>query len=89
MRTPAINLPLTALLLIAVPAAAGEPKPAFTDPAQAGPDFSVQGEYAGVKVTIKRADGKTIDVPLSRLSEADREYVRRAVFTRTITGKVV
>ena len=43
--------------------------------------FSVQAEFVDAKdgqVILKKADGKTIEVPLDRLSSADREYVKQA-----------
>jgi hypothetical protein len=49
-------LTLVAMLLIGSAAAAAERKAAATDPAKAGPDFAVQGEYAG---TIKTGQGDT------------------------------
>ena len=40
--------------------------------------FHVEAELLGVtsgKVRLKTVDGRTIDVPLEKLSEADRRYV--------------
>ncbi len=33
---------------------------------------------SGDKVTLKRLDGKTVEVPLSRLSEGDRQWAAEA-----------
>jgi len=50
------SLMLAPLLLSALilPAAAADRRKAFTDPAQAGPDFAVQGEYVG---PVEEKDG--------------------------------
>ncbi len=44
--------------------------------------YSMEGEFLklqGGKVHLRRKDGKEIEVPLSRLSAADRQWVRKAV----------
>jgi RNA polymerase sigma-70 factor (ECF subfamily) len=64
-----------------------EQKPADTESAEALPlrtwsdssgAFSLEARFAGVdqgKVMLKKADGKTVSVPLERLSQADRDFV--------------
>jgi len=48
MKTTGILLAACAVVVsTCLPAAAGDPKQAFTDMAEAGPDFLVQGEYVG------------------------------------------
>ena len=44
---------LLLLLAFVVPVIAADPSPTFTDPAEAGPDFLVQGEYVGIYKTEK------------------------------------
>jgi endonuclease YncB( thermonuclease family) len=44
--------------------------------------------FTNDKVTLTKADNKTVEVPLDRLSEADRRYVD-SVAVKTISGKVV
>ena len=46
-RAVGLLLSAVSLLVFVCPAVAGEAKQAFTDPEKAGPDFAVQGEYAG------------------------------------------
>lgn len=48
-------LPVIVLALV-LPAAAGDPKEAYTDPAKAPADFQVQGEYAGTLNTDNGAE---------------------------------
>ncbi len=52
-----IGLPsiLAVLLALVTAAAAADPRKAYTDPAEAGPDFKVQGEYVG---TIEGGDSE-------------------------------
>ena len=61
LRGLRLALPLVVLLSIAAFAAEGQKKPCFTDPATAGPDFLVQGEYRG------EVDGSTYGVQVIAL----------------------
>jgi hypothetical protein len=54
LRTTSSLLVPALLLAMVVSAVAGESKQAFTDPAKAGPDFLVQGEYVG---TVETGEG--------------------------------
>ena len=42
--------------------------------------FSIEAEFVGLadgRVKLKRADGKAIELPINRLSEADRRYIEQ------------
>ena len=47
MRFPPLSLALASLLSFSAAALAADKNPAYTDAAKAGPDFAIQGEYAG------------------------------------------
>ena len=47
MRLRSLSLAVASLLCLSASALAADKNPAFTDPAKAGPDFAIQGEYVG------------------------------------------
>ena len=71
MKHPHTLLPVIALALLQLPASARTWK-------EAGSDRTLEGEFSrkeGDAVMIVRPNGSTVKVPLSRLSDADQEFV--------------
>lgn len=74
---------LAAILLPAVPTAAQRPMQARTWTDSSG-TYTVEATMLGIegdKVTLLRADGRKVVVPLDRLSQADQDFIRAATFT--------
>jgi len=90
--TTAFALPLAiallaAILLPALPAAAQGPMQSRTWTDSSG-TYTVEASMLGIegdKVTLLRADGRQVVVPLDKLSKADQDYIRAATFTATST----
>ena len=70
MRIPFFALSLAALAGCVTQFAHGAGGEAFTDPAKAGPDFAVQGEYAG-SINIQ---GQSVKVGLHVIAQGDGKF---------------